>query len=72
MQKLEQERLGATKRGRPNYAMLPPSIGIYKMRRVKGTEERRSVPVKKESMGTRGERRRGTTDDATPERAAGG
>ena len=29
MQKLEQERLGATKRGRPNYAMLPPSIGIY-------------------------------------------
>ena len=54
MQKLEQERLGATKRGRPNYAMLPPSIGIYKMRRVKGTEERRSVPVEKESMGTRG------------------
>ena len=68
MQKLEQERLGATKRGRPNYAMLPPSIGIYKMRRVKGTEERRSVPVEKESMGTRGGEEERDADDATPER----
>ena len=54
MQKLEQEKLGATKRGRPNYAMLPLAPSIYKMRRVKGTEEKRSVPVEKESLGTRG------------------
>ena len=31
------------------------ALSIYKMRRVKGTEEeKRSVPVEKESMGTRG------------------